>query len=282
MPPRVLERGSQPLPQQPDPRQQAAQWLTSKSNTQFARAQVNWIFYHVMGRGLVDPVDDFRSTNPASHPDLLDEMAQRWIDHDFDLRWMVREIVHSQTYQLSATPSDDTPLDESFFGYRVVRRHSAEVLADAQSDVLEVHLPFDQQPPGTRAIALRAGQREQRYLKSAGDAFLGSFGKPQRLTACECERSNELSLSQVLQLMQGESVEKRIRDNKGRIRRLAESDTSTEEVIRELYWTALSRPPSDEEIRQGNELIISAGERRQGLEDLVWALLNSQEFLLHH
>lgn len=282
MPPRVLERGSEPLPQQPDPRQQAAQWLTSKSNTQFARAQVNWIFYHVMGRGLVDPVDDFRSTNPASHPDLLDEMARRWIDHEFDLRWMIREIVHSQTYQLSTAPQTDTPLDESFFGYRFVRRHSAEVLADAQSDVLEVHLPFDQQPPGTRAIALRAGQREQRYLKSAGDAFLGSFGKPQRLTACECERSNELSLSQVLQLMQGESVEKRIRDNKGRIRRLAESDFSTDDVIRELYWTALSRPPSDEEIRQGNEVITAAGTRRQGLEDLVWALLNSQEFLLHH
>ena len=282
MPPKVLERSSANLQNLKDPRQELAAWLTDKSNTQFARAQVNWIFYHLMGRGLVDPVDDFRSTNPPSHPELLDEMAQRWSDHDFDLRWMIREIVHSQTYQQSASPNSETPLDESFFGYRIVRRHSAEVLADAQSDVLGVPLPFDQQPPGTRAIALRAGQREQRYLKSAGDAFLGSFGKPQRLTACECERSNDLSLSQVFQLMQGESVEKRLRDNKGRIRRLAERDTLADEWIRELYWTALSRPPTDAEVPQALATLAAAESKRQGLEDLAWALLNSQEFLLHH
>jgi hypothetical protein len=282
MPPKVLERGSALLKSEQDPRLELAQWLTSNSNKQFARAQVNWIFYHLLGRGLVDPVDDFRSTNPPSHPELLDEMAQRWMDHQFDLRWMIREIVHSQTYKLSSMPTADTPTDESFFAYRIVRRHSAEVLADAQSDVLAVHLPFDQQPPGTRAIALRAGQREQRYLKSAGDAFLGSFGKPQRLTACECERSNDLSLSQVFQLMQGESVEKRIRDNKGRIRRLADKDAPLDDVLDELYWSALSRPPTDSEREQATNAVMAAGSKRQGLEDLAWALLNSQEFLLHH
>ena len=164
----------------------------------------------------------------------------------------------------------------------MVRRHTAEVLADAQSDVLGIPLAFDQQPAGTRAVALRAGQREQRYLKSPGDAFLGSFGKPQRLTACECERSNDLSLSQVFQLMQGESVEKRIRDNKGRIRRLAESDLSIAAAVEDLYWTALSRAPTDDERQRSIAAIEKAESRRQGLEDIVWALLNSQEFLLHH
>jgi hypothetical protein len=282
MPPKVLEREANSLTNATDPRIDLANWLTANTNKQFARAQVNWIFFHLMGRGLVDPVDDFRSTNPPSHPELLDEMAQRWIDHQFDLRWMVREIVNSQTYKLSSTPSPETPEDEAFFGYRVVRRHAAEILADAQSDVLGVHLPFDQQPAGTRAIALRAGQREQRYLKSAGDAFLGAFGKPQRLTACECERSNDLSLSQVFQLMQGESVEKRIRDNKGRIRRLAERDDPLHDLVSELYWTALSRPPTEIELQQATDAITAAGSKRQGLEDLTWALLNSQEFLLHH
>jgi hypothetical protein len=282
MAPKVLDRETKSMPESSDPRTELAQWLTGRENLQFARAQVNWIFYHLLGRGLVDPVDDFRSTNPPSHPELLDDMARRWIDHNYDLRWMIREIVMSQTYQLSSTPLEDMLLDESFLSYRVVRRHSAEVLADAQSDVLGIPLAFDQQPAGTRAVALRAGQREQRYLKSPGDAFLGSFGKPQRLTACECERSNDLSLSQVFQLMQGESVEKRIRDNKGRIRRLAESDMPTAAAVDELYWTALSRAPTDDELQRSIVATDLAESRRQGLEDIVWALLNSQEFLLHH
>ena len=282
MAPKVLDRATTAITDSSDPRAELAQWLTGRENLQFARAQVNWIFYHLLGRGLVDPVDDFRSTNPPSHPELLDEMARRWIDHNFDLRWMIREIVTSQTYRLSSTPPGDMLLDESFLSYRVVRRHTAEVLADAQSDVLGIPLAFDQQPAGTRAVALRAGQREQRYLKSPGDAFLGSFGKPQRLTACECERSNDLSLSQVFQLMQGESVEKRIRDNKGRIRRLAESDLSIAAAVEDLYWTALSRAPTDDERQRSIAAIEKAESRRQGLEDIVWALLNSQEFLLHH
>ncbi len=280
--PKVLDQNLQPLPETEDPRRDLAHWLTAPQNLQFARTQVNWIFFHLMGRGIVDPVDDFRSTNPPSHPELLDEMARRWIDHQYDLRWLIREIVLSQTYQLDSNPPETTPLDASFFSHRIVARHTAEVLADAQSDVLGIPLPFDQQPPGTRAVALRAGQREQRYLKSAGDAFLGIFGKPQRLTACECERSNDLSLSQVFQLMQGESLEKRIHDNKGRIRKLAESDRSSAEILTELYWCALSRPPSSQELEQAVAAAEHTESKREWLEDVTWALLNSQEFLLHH
>ncbi|MEY4566708.1 MAG: hypothetical protein RLY14_1678, partial [Planctomycetota bacterium] len=173
-------------------------------------------------------------------------------------------------------------IDPSFFASRIVRRHQAEVLADAQSDVLDIPLAFDQQQPGIRAIALRAGQREQRYLKSAGDAFLGAFGKPQRLSACECERSNDLSLSQVLILMQGDSVEKRIRDSKGRANALSKSEKSPTQIIEELYWIALSRPPNNTELQQASESLSDPEKRQQGIEDLVWALINSQEFLLHH
>jgi len=279
--PKVLESQSNAISSE-DPRHEMATWLTSPRNLQFARTQVNWIFFHLMGRGLVDPVDDFRATNPPSHPDLLDEMAHRWIAHDYDLRWMIREIVHSHAYKQSHQTEASIPIDPSFFAYRIVRRHQAEVLADAQSDVLAIPLAFDQQPNGIRAIALRAGQREQRYLKSAGDAFLGAFGKPQRLSACECERSNELSLSQVLILMQGDSVEKRIGDSKGRARSLSKSEKSPTEIIEELYWIALSRPPNPTELQQAIESIGESEKRQQGIEDLVWALINSQEFLLHH
>lgn len=279
--PKVLESQSIAISNQ-DPRHEMADWLTSPQNLQFARTQVNWIFFHLMGRGLVDPVDDFRATNPASHPDLLDEMAHRWIAHDYDLRWMIREIVLSYAYKQSHQAENTAPTDPSFFAYRIVRRHQAEVLADAQSDVLAVPLAFDQQPPGIRAIALRAGQREQRYLKSAGDAFLGAFGKPQRLSACECERSNDLSLSQVLILMQGDSVEKRIGDSKGRAKSLSKSDKTPTEIIEELYWIALSRAPNATELQQATDSLSDPEKRAQGVEDLVWALINSQEFLLHH
>ena len=279
--PKVLESQSIAISSQ-DPRHEMAEWLTSPQNLQFARTQVNWIFFHLMGRGLVDPVDDFRATNPASHPDLLDEMAHRWIAHDYDLRWMIREIVHSHTYKQSHQAATAESSDPSFFAYRIVRRHQAEVLADAQSDVLAVPLAFDQQPPGIRAIALRAGQREPRYLKSAGDAFLGAFGKPQRLSACECERSNDLSLSQVLILMQGDSVEKRIGDSKGRAKSLSKSEKTPTEIIEELYWIALSRAPNATELKQATDSLSDPEKRAQGVEDLVWALINSQEFLLHH
>lgn len=279
--PRVLESQSIALLSQ-DPRHEMADWLTNPQNLQFARTQVNWIFFHLMGRGLVEPVDDFRATNPASHPDLLDEMAHRWIAHDYDLRWMIREVVHSHAYKQSHQAETTEPIDPSFFAYRIVRRHQAEVLADAQSDVLAVPLAFDQQPPGVRAIALRAGQREQRYLKSAGDAFLGAFGKPQRLSACECERSNDLSLSQVLILMQGDSVEKRIGDSKGRAKVLSKSEKTPTEIIEELYWIALSRAPNATELQQATESLSDPEKRQQGIEDLVWALINSQEFLLHY
>lgn len=279
--PKVLESQATTLSGH-DPRHEMADWLTGSQNLQFARTQVNWIFFHLMGRGLVDPVDDFRATNPASHPELLDEMAHRWIAHDYDLRWMIREIVRSHTYRQSHQAESAASIDPSFFASRIVRRHQAEVLADAQSDVLDIPLAFDQQQPGIRAIALRAGQREQRYLKSAGDAFLGAFGKPQRLSACECERSNDLSLSQVLILMQGDSVEKRIRDSKGRANALSKSEKSPTQIIEELYWIALSRPPNNTELQQASESLSDPGKRQQGIEDLIWALINSQEFLLHH
>ncbi|MEX0818870.1 MAG: DUF1553 domain-containing protein, partial [Pirellulaceae bacterium] len=208
------------------------QWLTSKDNELFAKSQVNFIWYHIMGQGLVDPIDDFRLTNPASNPPLLDALATHLVEEDFDLRSLVRLIMNSRTYQLSAEPNATNVNDQSSYSRASVRRLSAEVLLDAQSDVLGMPAEFVGYRRGMRAVQIpgvqRKRPRDERPLP--GDRFLKTFGKPERILACDCERSNETTLKQVFALI-GEGLSNRLAVPEGRIQRLATSTLSDEQVV---------------------------------------------------
>ena len=258
-----------------------ARWLTSTDNDLFAKSQVNFIWYHLMGQGLVDPIDDFRLTNPASNPPLLEALAAHFVAADFDVRTLVRLIMNSQTYQLSAEPNATNINDHSSYSHAFIRRLPAEVLLDAQSDVLDVPAEFVGYRRGMRAVQIPGVQRKRPREESphSGDRFLKTFGKPDRILACECERSNETTLKQVFALI-GEGLSDRLAAPRNRIELLASSELSNDQVIESLYWEALSRPPSPEERSAANDMLDSPENNRVlALQDIAWALLNAKEFL---
>ena len=260
-----------------------AEWLVSPQNRQFARTQANFIFYHLLGRGLVEPIDDFRLTNPASHPQLLEGLADELIISRYDLAHLVRTIMNSRTYQLAAVPNETNANDETNFSRAIVRRLPAEMLLDAQCQVLGVWPKFAGYPEGTRAGQLHGVQRgERRSSGGAGDRFLKTFGKPMRLLACECERSNETTLKQAFVLIGDEGLQDLLTSTDNRLGKLAAASLSDNQRVRELYWVALSRAPTDEELRAGEKLLASTADKLASLQDLAWALLNAKEFLFRH
>ncbi|MDA1051103.1 MAG: DUF1549 and DUF1553 domain-containing protein [Planctomycetota bacterium] len=259
----------------------AARWLTSEDNELFAKSQVNFIWYHVMGQGLVDPIDDFRLTNPASNPPLLDALAAHFVAAGFDIRALVRLIMNSRTYQLSAEPNETNIDDQRSYSRASIRRLPAEVLLDAQSDVLDAPAEFVGYRPGMRAVQIPGVQRKRLRDESplSGDRFLKTFGKPERILACECERSNETTLKQVLTLI-GDGFYDRLVVPGNRIQRLASSALTDEQVVEALYWEALSRPPVPEELAAAISWFDASRDNRVfAVEDLAWALLNAKEFL---
>lgn len=260
--------------------QAVADWLTSDDNTLFAQSQVNFVWYHLMGIGLVDPIDDFRLTNPASNPPLMQYLADYFVQQNFDVRAVVRQIMRSQTYQLSAQPNATNAHDQTSYSHAIVRRLPAEVLLDLQSDVLDDPAPFDGYAQGIRATQIPGVQRRHRRdsKPQVGDRFLKTFGKPERILACDCERSNETTLKQAFMLI-GEGLNQRLASPDNRLARLAASDQSNATIVDEIYWTALSRAPSDGELQRAVTLLDQADNRRIALEDLTWALLNAKEFL---
>ncbi len=271
-------------PESADRLLQLAEWLTSPNNRRFAEAQVNRVWFHLMGRGIVDPIDDFRATNPPSNPALLQAMTDDFIAHGFDVQHLIRTIVASRTYQLSAMPNDTNRDDENHFSHALVRRLSAEQLADSLSLVLDVPLSFKGYPDGTRAAQL-AGARvigRRNGGPSTGDAFLTTFGKPPRLQACECERSEDSTLAQTFQLVSGPILNDLLARADNRLKRWNSAEPASEAMIEDLFWTILSRPPSATELAAVLKHITSTGSRRANLEDVVWGLLNSDEFLLRH
>jgi Protein of unknown function (DUF1553) len=230
----------------------------------------------------VDPVDDFRSTNPASHPALLDALTQEFIRHKFDLRHLIRLILNSAAYQLASEPKPGSGDDALNYSHTPIRRLTAEQLLDAESQVAGVPLEFRGWPIGTRAaqiptVRMQAGGNKRRLGQA--DVFLRAFGKPPRQLTTECERSSEPAMNQAFQLISGPTTQELITDANNRLAALLRSGRSDRDILVELYWTALTRPPTEPELAR-LLATLGGGDKRAALEDILWALLNAKEFVL--
>lgn len=256
-------------------------WLTSPENTLFVQTLANRIWYHLLGQGIVDPIDDFRATNPPSHPGLLKALSKELVEHKFSLMHVVRTIMNSRVYQLSLIANDSNRDDELHFSRARGTRLSAEQMTDALAQAAGVSLRFSGYPTGMRAGELPGvtAVRDRDARPTAADGFLKSLGKPPRLQACECERTNEPTLSQAFRSVSGSFIVDLLTSPDNRLGRWLAEGRPTTAMIDELYWTALSRPPSGEELAAAAAHVDSAGNRREQLEDLLWALTNSKEFM---
>jgi Protein of unknown function (DUF1553)/Protein of unknown function (DUF1549) len=274
MPPRFLGGEVPSIAPGADRRTVLAAWLTRPENPFFARSLVNRIWFHIMGRGIVDPVDDFRESNPSANDELLDALARDFVAHQFDAKHLIRTIMNSRTYQLSALPSAYNGDDNKYFSHAISKLYTAEQLFDALCFVTGVPEKFDGMPEGTRAMQLPDGEFNQPFLKT--------FGQPARELACECEREADSNLGQALQLINGPSINDRLRNPNNRIGKLLARKLSDRAVLDELYLVTLSRLPTDAEARPSLEHVRRAADRRKAWEDVQWALLNAKEFLFRH
>lgn len=258
-----------------DPRKALADWLTTPENPFFGRAAANRVWANFFGRGLVDPVDDFRVSNPCVNPALLDALAKDFAEHHYDLKHLVRTILSSHLYQLSSTPNDTNLADTKNFSRSYRRRLPAEVLLDAVCDVTGVPESFAAMPAGYRAM--------QTWSYKIESHFLDAFGRPNASSDCPCERDRQMSVVQSLHLMNSKNIQSKLSSPDGRAHQLAASDRTPEEIITELYFLTLARPPSDDELRIATGVFNDPKANRQSAtEDVFWALLNSPEFVLNH
>ena len=260
-----------------DGRGELADWLTSPENPFFAKAIVNRLWKSLMGRGLVEPVDDFRSTNPATHPKLLELLAEDFADHGYDLRHTLRTIALSGTYARSSNPVDENESDDRFYSHALRKPLAPEVLSDAISDVLGISPQYGDEVPGTRAVALRDGA-------VASDA-LDILGRCDRSKTCEAAPPSIGPLAQKLHLMNGELLNGRIGAEGGRLKNLIHSDHTPSEIIDAFYQVALNRRPRPEELEFFSQWLDDArpsSEQMEPLEDFVWGLMTCEEFSVNH
>jgi hypothetical protein len=257
-----------------DRREVFAEWLTRGDNPFFAKSVVNRIWYHLNGRGIVDPVDDFRDSNPAANDELLNALAKDFVANKFDVKHVIRAIMTSRTYQLSAQTNDSNKDDNKYFSHAVTKLLTAEQLLDALCTVTEVPEKYAGLPLGTRAVQLPDGEVNHPFLKT--------FGQPARELACECERESDSNLAQALQLINGPTVNEKLRAPTNRVGRLLTKKLPDAEILNELYLASLSRPPADGEIKAALDHVNKAADKRKAWEDVQWALVNSKEFLFRH
>lgn len=257
-----------------DRRQAFAEWATSPQNPFFARTIANRLWAHYLGRGLVEPIDDHRATNPASNELLLDALANHLIELKFDLRAFTRTLLDSQAYQLSSAATETNRLDEQNYSHAAWKPLPAEVLLDAVSQATGIAEEFNGWPKGYRAIQI--------WDNKLPSHFLEVFGRPRRLSVCACERGTEPSIAQALHLMNSPDTMRKIQHGEGRAARLAGSDLSAEAIIAELYLATLSRLPSDDERQLMLQAFVNEPDRRNASEDVLWTLLNTKEFVFNH
>jgi hypothetical protein len=252
-----------------------AEWMTKPDNPFFARNLANRVWAWLMGRGLVEPVDDVRATNPPSNPELLDALAKYLVANNYDVRKLIVLITSSRTYQTSAAPNATNEKDERNFSRAYFKRPDAEVLLDMISQALGVPEKFPGSPGVTRATQL--------WDSKARSDFLKLFGRPNRVTACECERTREPSVSQVLNLLNSTDIQAKLTHEAGTVARLLSAQSDDAKLVEELYLTFFARLPSSDETAVGvKHLKKYPNNRRAAAEDLAWALLNSTEFLFNH
>lgn len=274
MKPHLLLKGDVDVPADQDRREVFAAWLTEPTNPFFAKSCVNRMWGQLMGRGIVEPVDDFRDSNPPSNAPLLDKLAEEFVKNSFSRKWAVKTIMKSRAYQLSSRKNQFNMNDEIYFSHAGTRLLSAEQLLDAICQVTAVPEAFAGAPVGTRATELSEPPADHYFLKI--------FGQPQREMACQCERSNESNLSQALQMINGPVVHNKLRDGNSRIAKMLAANKPDEEIINELYLAALSRKPVAGELDAAKKHIAASADRKLAMEDIGWALLNSKEFLFQH
>jgi hypothetical protein len=272
--PKYLDGGLAKLSAEEDPRHALVDWMAKPENPFFSKALVNRLWGHFYGRGLVHQVDDLRETNPPSNPELLEALAKEFRDHKLDMKHMIRLMVQSQTYQLSSEPTDDNRSDVQNFARFYGRRLPAEVAHDAVEQATGFKTNFGNMSANSRAIDLP----HERF----GSYFLDTFDRPKRVSGCECERSTSATLSQVLLLSNSDEVEQKLQNGNARIAKMFEAKRSTPQMIEELYLAAFSRYPTPAEIFNSANYIGIDPEPRKAVEDLLWSLLNSREFLFTH
>jgi hypothetical protein len=251
-----------------------ATWLTAKDNPFFAKAMVNRVWANLLGRGIVEPIDDFRDSNPPVNPALLEALAKDFVDSGFNFRHLVRTIMNSRAYQLAAQTIPLNHDDSTYFSHALPRMLSAEQLADAISQLTGVPDDYAGYPKGTRAMQIAGNKSRTDFLKT--------FGRPDRNLNCECEREKDPTMLQALKLLTDREIHAKLESDSGNVAHLAASGTPEAAILEEMYYAALSRPPSAKEKQGWLAHFSETSDRRAAVEDLAWVLINSKEFLFRH
>ncbi|MDB5338243.1 MAG: hypothetical protein JWN70_3862, partial [Planctomycetaceae bacterium] len=279
--PATVLGGETPIAPNTDPRVALAKWLTSPDNELFSRNLANRIWAHYMGRGLVEPLDDMRISNPPTNKPLLDALAKRLVDSKFNLRALVHDVCTSRVYQLSSKPNATNALDDRQFSRSRLRRLRADVMLDTIVQVTGGERGFGNFPQGTKAIQFYPRTSGDTGGPHPGDPFFETFGRSSRATICACETKTEPTLSQTLHLIAGDTLQGRIGGG-GVVPKLIESNATPEAIIDALYIRALSRKPSTDELAGMLKLVGTSTKDRRVYEDIFWSLMNSTEFMFNH
>lgn len=273
MPPKFLG-GASPDTAGKDRRAVLADWLTSPENPWFAKNIANRVWEQFLGKGIIDPPDDVRVSNPPVNPELLDALGKKLVEYQYDLRKLVRDICLSNTYQLATHPRDPNARDTKNFAFAQTRRLGAEMMLDAVTQVTSTKVKFAQLPIGARAVQVADG--------NSGNYFLEVFGRPKRDSVCTCERRNEPTLAQTLHLINGNTLTQAMADGNGRLSERVQEGMAPETIVEDLYLAAYSRYPKADETAKLVEYAANASDKRQALEDIYWSVLNSKEFIFNH
>ncbi len=257
-----------------DPREYLVDWMVSPENPFFAKSIANRYWKHFFGRGIVEPEDDMRVTNPPSNVELMDVLAKQLIDSGYDVKLLIRSICNTRVYQLDSEPNGENLRDRKCYSRNYPKRLAAEQILDAVDQVTQTSTAFDAMPEKTKAVSLPDA--------SFRSYFLTVFGRPDASTACECERTNESTLAQSLHFANSKELIAKLADTNGLATNLANRSTSHQDNLRELYLRAFSRNPTDAELKPGTAYLEGKANKLEAYQDLTWAILNCKEFLFNH